>query len=47
MKYFLLGVAVWFALTWFPQFIKAWFIGIRYRRAKKRVDSDDKWAYEV
>lgn len=47
MKYFLIGLAVWFALAWLPQFVRSWINKIRFSIAKKRAGEDDKWAFEV
>ena len=46
MKYFLIGFAVWFAIAWLPQFIRAWFLEIVYQWEKKHAKRDKKWMYE-
>lgn len=47
MKYFLIGFAIYFAIAWLPQLIKAWAIKIRYRLAKKRACEDDEWIFGI
>lgn len=47
MKYFLLGLVVWFVVAWFPHFIKAWFINLKFRREAKKANSNNIWMYEV
>ena len=47
MKYFLIGFAIWFMLGWFPQFVKAWLLEIRYKLEKRKASRDDKWIYEL
>lgn len=46
MKYFLVGFAVWFAVTWFPWFIKSWVTNIKIWWAKKHASRNDQWMYE-
>ena len=46
MKYFLIGFAIWFAITWFPWFIKAWVIDISLWWKRKHAYYEDKWMYE-
>ena len=46
MKYFLIGFAVWFAIAWLPQFIRAWVMDIRIWWEKKHAKRDKKWMYE-
>ena len=47
MKYFLIGLAVWFVLAWLPQFIRSWINGIRFKIAKKKAKPRYKWIYEI
>ena len=47
MKYFLIGLSIWFALAWLPAFIKSWATGIRIWWAKKRASRDEQWMYEM
>jgi hypothetical protein len=46
MKYFLVGLAVWFAVAWLPHFIKAWVRDIRIWWAKRHAGRNDQWMYE-
>lgn len=46
MKYFLIGLAIWFVVAWIPHLIKAWFTNIRIWWAKKHASQDDQWMYE-
>lgn len=45
MKYFLIGFAIYFAIAWLPQFVRAWVLDIRYKFAKKRANENDEWMY--
>jgi hypothetical protein len=47
MKYFLIGFAIWFMVAWGTQFLKAWFMEIRFNREKKRAKGSDRWVYEI
>ena len=47
MKYFLIGFGIWFIVTWFPHFLKAWFLNIRLWRKRKHANHNEKWIYEV
>ena len=47
MKYFLIGFAVWFFLAFGTQFIKAWIMELRFKRAKKHAKRSKKWMYEL
>ena len=47
MKYFLIGFAVWFALGFGIQLIKAWVLQIKFAWKRKHADDNDKWVYEV
>ena len=47
MKYFLVGVAVWFILGFGIQFIKSWLWGIVFKWNKNRTNRDEQWMYEI
>ena len=46
MKYFLIGIAVWFVLGFVVAFIKGWYWEIVFKRKKKRASQEDQWLYE-
>lgn len=47
MKYFLIGLAIWFGLAWLPQFIKSWIADIRFWWKRKHYKGDDAWVYHI
>ena len=47
MKYFLIGFAVWFAVVWFPWFVRSWINDIKFMIGKKKAKQRDKWIYEI
>lgn len=47
MKYFLIGFAIWFALAFLPQLIKAWIWEAIFQWKKRHYKGDDAWTYHI
>lgn len=46
MKYFLIGLAIYFAIAWLPQYIRAWILDARYAKAKRMATPSEQWIYK-
>ena len=47
MKYFLIGFALWFAIGWLPQLVRAWIIEAHLAYQRKHYKGDDAWTYHM
>ena len=46
MKFFLIGLAVCFAVSWLAQLIKACVLELVFRWKKKHASRSERWMYE-
>ena len=44
---FLLWFGAYFAVAWFPQFVRGWIAKWKYRRAKKHAGEEDEWIFKI